>query len=159
MTDKKSLYGTMCLQLEALTEGCRMPLSVFSNCAALMWQSMPDINWCGFYLLREDALYLGPFQGKPACTRIPMGKGVCGTAALELRTQLVPDVHQFPGHIACDGASNSEVVLPLLRDGRLVGVMDIDSPLLNRFDHEDAEGLERLCGVLIRCTDDVSPLL
>lgn len=107
MTEKEMLYSTMCLQLEALTEGCRMPLSVFSNCAALLWQSLSDINWSGFYLLRDDTLYLGPFQGKPACTEIKIGKGVCGTAAKELKIQLVPDVHLFPGHIACDSTSRS----------------------------------------------------
>ena len=107
MTDKERLYATMTAQTESLGEGCRLPLCVLSNCAALMWLSMPDINWCGFYLLRDDTLYLGPFQGKPACTVIPVGKGVCGTAAATRQTQLVPDVHLFPGHIACDSASRS----------------------------------------------------
>ena len=107
MSDKSALYRTMSLQLQSLTEGCRLPLPALSNCAALMWLSMPQINWCGFYLLKEDTLYLGPFQGKPACTVIPVGKGVCGTAAETRQVQLVPDVHLFPGHIACDSASRS----------------------------------------------------
>ena len=112
-------------------------------------EGLPALNWAGFYFLRGDELVLGPFQGKPACVRIPVGKGVCGTAAEQLRTILVPDVHDFPGHIACDAASRSELVVPLLRDGRVLGVLDLDSPIPNRFDETDREGCETLVGILL----------
>ena len=129
-------------QIAALAEGCRKPLPVMANAAALLWQSLPEINWAGFYLLKNDTLYLGPFQGKPACTVIAAGKGVCGTAVAEGRVQRVADVHAFPGHIACDSASRSEIVLPL-RDGegKIIGVLDIDSPVPDRFSAEDEEVL------------------
>ncbi len=129
-------------QIAALAEGCRKPLPVMANAAALLWQSLPEINWAGFYLLKDGTLYLGPFQGKPACTVIAAGKGVCGTAVAEGRVQRVADVHAFPGHIACDSASRSEIVLPL-RDGNgvIIGVMDIDSPVSDRFSAEDEEVL------------------
>lgn len=159
MSEKTKLYAMMAAQMDSLSEGSRVPLSLFSNCAALMWMSMPEINWCGFYLLRDSVLHLGPFQGKPACTLIPVGKGVCGTAAAQRRIQLVPDVHLFPGHIACDSASRSEIVLPLIRDGELLGVMDIDSPVAGRFDDEDAAGLQTLCDVLLSSGDFGAPLL
>ncbi len=149
--DKVSLYPLLKDQLSALSAGCP-PVSALSNAAALLWDAMTDINWAGFYLLKSDALHLGPFQGKTACTFIPVGRGVCGTAAATRQVQLVKDVHQFPGHIACDSASNSEIVLPLLRNGELLGVMDIDAPSFNRFDEEDAAGLQALCDVL---TNDV----
>ena len=150
------MYKLMCAQMESLLEGCALPLPALSNCAAFLWHNLDHINWAGFYLLKNDTLYLGPFQGKVACTTIPMGKGVCGTAASSHAIQLVPDVHQFPGHIACDGASNSEIVLPLIVDDRLVGVMDIDSPDFDRFSQADADGLAALCRVLCEkvCWDD-----
>lgn len=141
-------YKLMADQMQALAEGCPLPLPALSNCAALVWETLPEINWAGFYLLKKDTLYLGPFQGKVACTVIPFGRGVCGTAAATQQIQLVPDVHAFPGHIACDGASNAEIVLPMMVNGQLVGVMDIDSPLLNRFTQADAAGLAAVCRVL-----------
>lgn len=146
--EKKAMYALMAQQMEALIEGAPTPLPSLSNCAALLWEHLEHINWAGFYLLKEDTLILGPFQGKVACTVIPMGKGVCGACAQQLKVQLVPNVHEFPGHIACDSASNSEIVLPLLADGRLVGVMDIDSPAFGRFDEEDAQGLTEICRIL-----------
>lgn len=138
MTDYKELI----LQLKALTEGVPYPTANLANASALLWQHLENINWAGFYIMEQGALVLGPFQGKPACIRIPVGKGVCGTAAAEDRTQLVADVHQFPGHIACDGASNSEIVVPIHKDGQVWGVLDIDSPLFGRFTTDDREGLE-----------------
>ena len=154
------LYQLMEAQLESLMEGCRLPLPVLSNAAALLWQSLPQINWAGFYLRKEDTLYLGPFQGKHACTVIPLGKGVCGTAALSGMVQLVEDVHLFPGHIACDSASASEIVLPLKNaDGYVLGVMDLDSPIRGRFDRTDAEGLQRLAEHIVRAADWSSGLL
>lgn len=151
--DKQSLYRMMKLQMASLNEGCRVPLCGLSNCTALLWESMPQINWAGFYLCKDETLYLGPFQGKIACTVIPFTRGVCGACARERRVQLVQDVHQFPGHIACDSASNSEIVLPLIRNGELLGVMDIDSPIVGRFDVEDQNGLEAICQSLIEDLD------
>ena len=119
-----------------------------ANVSALLWQFLPDLNWAGFYRLVGDELVLGPFQGKPACIRIPMGRGVCGAAAATGETQLVEDVHAFPGHIACDAASASEIVVPILRDGRVVGVLDLDSPKPARFDSDDTAGLEALVAVI-----------
>ncbi len=125
-------------QIAALAEGCRKPLPVMANAAALLWQSLKDINWAGFYLLKDGTLFLGPFQGKPACTVIRAGRGVCGAAVRTGRVQRVPDVHAFPGHIACDSASRSEIVLPLTAgNGEMIGVLDIDSPVPNRFSEED----------------------
>jgi GAF domain-containing protein len=144
MTDYKELS----LQLKALTEGVPYPTANLANASALLWQHLENINWAGFYIMEQGALVLGPFQGKPACIRIPVGKGVCGTAAAEDRTQLVADVHQFPGHIACDGASNSEIVVPIHKDGQVWGVLDIDSPLFGRFTTDDREGLEDFVKVL-----------
>ena len=135
-------------QLEALSEGIEWDITILSNASALLWQALEDINWAGFYIMRNGRLELGPFQGKTACTVIECGKGVCGTAAAEDRTQLVPDVHLFPGHIACDSASNSEIVVPLHRDGKVYGVIDIDSPLKGRFTEEDREGLEEFAAAL-----------
>lgn len=151
--EKRDAYRMMCAQVESLTEGCSLPLPALANCAALLWESLDRINWAGFYLLKDETLYLGPFQGKIACTMIPVGRGVCGTAAAAHEIQLVPDVHQFPGHIACDSASNSEIVLPLIIDDRLIGVMDIDSPEFNRFDEDDAEGLSALCKALCEAVE------
>ena len=156
-TDKQSLYDLMAKQLTALVEGCP-PISALSNAAALLWEALEDINWAGFYLLKGDTLYLGPFQGKTACTVIPVGRGVCGTAAATREIQLVKDVHQFPGHIACDSASNSEIVLPLIKDGALLGVMDIDAPVFNRFEQCDADGLNTLCNILTSTVDWTSLL-
>ena len=135
-------YKVLCKQLAALTQDVPHTIANLANASALLWQELTDINWAGFYLLQKDILVLGPFQGKPACIEIPMGKGVCGTAAATQTTQLVPDVHQFPGHIACDNASNSEIVVPIYKNGSLFGVLDIDSPLFGRFSAKDQAGLE-----------------
>ena len=136
-------YDLVEKQLAALVEGIPYEVANLANASALLWQEMPDINWVGFYKMTEGALVLGPFQGKPACIRIEVGKGVCGTAVAEDKTQLVADVHQFPGHIACDSASNSEIVVPIHVGGRIWGVLDIDSPYLGRFTEADREGLEQ----------------
>ena len=144
MTD----YPLLAEQLKALKEAEPWYVALFSNASALLWDALPDINWAGFYLMREGELVLGPFQGKTACIRIKVGKGVCGTAVAENQTQLVRDVHRFPGHIACDGASNSEIVIPLHQEGKLYGVLDIDSPSVARFTEEDREGLEKFVAVL-----------
>lgn len=149
--ERNELYDLLEKQITALVEDCP-PVSALANAAALLWEALDDINWAGFYLLKEDTLHLGPFQGKSACTLIPVGRGVCGTAAATRQIQLVPDVHQFPGHIACDSASNSEIVLPLIKDEVLLGVLDIDAPIFSRFNEEDAAGLSRICRVL---TEDV----
>lgn len=141
-------YKLMQAQLKALIRDVPYEISNFANASALIWQELPDINWAGFYLMADGMLVLGPFQGKPACTRITIGRGVCGTAVQQDATQLVPDVHAFPGHIACDCASNSEIVVPIHKDGAVCGVLDIDSPLLNRFSEADREGLESLVAVL-----------
>lgn len=151
--NQKELYDLLARQAASLIEGCPLPLPTLSNIAALLWEALPDINWAGFYLAKGDTLYLGPFQGKTACTVIPFGRGVCGTAATSREIQVVQDVHQFPGHIACDSASNSEIVLPLVVHGELVGVLDIDSPLLNRFDASDASGLAAVAQILIEQVD------
>jgi GAF domain-containing protein len=127
-----------------------------ANLSALLYHSLPDLNWAGFYLLRAGELVLGPFQGKVACVRIPLGQGVCGTAAQRRETIVVPDVHAFPGHIACDAASRSEIVLPLLHNGRLSGVLDLDSPIPERFDRDDAAGLEALVDLFLRSSDPIS---
>lgn len=141
MTD----YKLLTQQLKSLAEDEPNFIPVLSNASALIYENLEDLNWAGFYLMDKGALLLGPFQGKVACIRIPLGKGVCGTAAGEDRTLLVPNVHEFPGHIACDGASNSEIVVPIHRkDGKVIGVLDIDSPKLDRFSKEDREGLESL---------------
>lgn len=139
---KAERYRAMVASLESLLEGESDALANLANAAALLAQSVEAINWCGFYLLRGEELVLGPFQGKPACVRIPIGKGVCGSAAQERATLVVPDVTRFPGHIACDPASRSEIVVPILEDGVLRGVLDVDAPEVGRFDREDLEGLE-----------------
>jgi GAF domain-containing protein len=138
-------YRLLQSQLTALTADESDALANASNFIALVFNALDDVNWVGIYVLRGDELVLGPFQGKPACVRIPIGSGVCGTAAATLETQLVADVHAFPGHIVCDADSRSEIVVPLLVDGELIGVLDIDSPSLDRFDTADQEGLEALC--------------
>jgi GAF domain-containing protein len=141
-------YGIMAEQLKALLDGTTWDITGLSNASALIWMGLEDINWAGFYLMRGGRLELGPFQGKPACTTIEPGKGVCGTAVALGETQLVRDVHLFPGHIACDSASNSEIVIPLRRDGKIWGVLDIDSPLTGRFTEEDRDGLEALARII-----------
>ena len=141
-------YEALEKSLGALIRDIPFETANLANASALLWQSLPDINWAGFYQLRGDRLVLGPFQGKPACIVIPMGRGVCGTAAAEEKTVRVEDVHTFPGHIACDCASNSEIVIPLSCDGALWGVLDIDSPRFSRFSPEDQQGLERFAAVL-----------
>ena len=141
-------YDQIIKRLQQLTAGVPYEISNLSNAAALLWAALPDINWAGFYKMVDGQLILYPFQGKTACVRISVGKGVCGTAVAEDATQLVPDVHQFPGHIACDCASNSEIVVPIHVNGEIWGVLDIDSPYLNRFAEEDKVGLERFVQVL-----------
>jgi L-methionine (R)-S-oxide reductase len=145
---KADLYRDLLSALDALTAGEPDPIANMANVSALIWQYLPDLNWAGFYRLLDDELVLGPFQGKAACIRIAMGKGVCGTAAATRETQLVADVHAFPGHIACDAASRSELVVPIVRDGRVLGVLDLDSPEVARFDAEDAAGCEALAVLL-----------
>jgi len=145
---KAELYHDLHAAMDALTAGEPDPIANMANAAALIWEYLPDINWAGFYRMVEGELVLGPFQGKAACIRIPMGKGVCGTAAQARQTQLIDDVHAFPGHIACDGASLSELVVPIVHDGALFGVLDLDSPTLARFDAEDAAGCEALVKLL-----------
>lgn len=135
-------YSLMNKQLLSLTQGVEDGISNLANASALLFHTLEGLNWAGFYLYKNGVLLLGPFQGKTACTKIPMGKGVCGTAAERGETIVVPDVHAFPGHIACDGDSNSEIVIPLYLRGSLYGVLDIDSPLLDRFSKADREGLE-----------------
>ena len=139
MTD----YDKLCSELKALTADVPHRIANLANASALIYERLEDLNWAGFYLLEGEKLVLGPFQGKPACIEIPLGKGVCGTAVQEGKSQLVPDVHLFPGHIACDSASNSEIVVPLWVRGKIAGVLDIDSPWPGRFTEEDQAGLER----------------
>ena len=152
--NKKELYSFLAEQLTALTEGEPHAIPNLANCSALLFYALKDINWAGFYLTQtkqasnQEYLLLGPFQGKTACIRIPSGRGVCGTALAAKEIQLVKDVHEFPGHIACDSASNSEIVLPIFQNGKVVGVLDIDSPKLARFDEEDKEGLQTLVNIL-----------
>jgi len=145
---KADLYRDLLSALDALTADEPDAIANMANASALIWQYLPDLNWAGFYRLVGDELVLGPFQGKAACIRIALGKGVCGTAAATRTTQLVEDVHAFPGHIACDAASRSELVVPIVRDGVLLGVLDLDSPEPARFDGEDAAGCEALAAVL-----------
>ena len=149
IASKGELYADLQSQLRALLEGEADFIANAANFSSLLYHSLPDVNWVGFYLLKESELVLGPFQGKPACVRIAMGKGVCGTAAEQRQTILVDNVHEFPGHIACDSASNSEIVVPLVDREQLIGVLDLDSPLLARFDDEDARGLNELVDIFI----------
>lgn len=148
-SSKPEFYAALHRQLEAVLHGERDWVCNLAQMSALLMQTMPELNWAGFYLLKDGSLVLGPFQGKVACVRIALGKGVCGTAAAKRESVVVPNVHDFPGHIACDSASNSEVVVPLLQSGRLLGVLDLDSPQLNRFDVDDARGLERAVQILL----------
>ncbi|MCI2254305.1 GAF domain-containing protein [Domibacillus sp. PGB-M46] len=149
---KPEQYSLVNKQLEALLTGETNTIANLANASALLGQFLPRINWVGFYVLDENknGLVLGPFQGLPACVRIPFGKGVCGTAAAERKTLRIEDVHAFPGHIACDAASRSEIVVPLIKDGELLGVLDIDSPETNRFDEADEEGLVQFAEILVR---------
>lgn len=148
MTD----YSELAMQLEALIQGVPHLIANLANASALLYSELPGLNWAGFYFVQGERLVLGPFQGKPACIEIPMGHGVCGIAAKEDRTLVVPNVHEFQGHIPCDCASNSEIVIPLHSGGRVAAVLDIDSPEFNRFSDKDREGLERLAAVIERNT-------
>jgi L-methionine (R)-S-oxide reductase len=150
---KMPAYGELKEQLAALYLGERDGLANAANMAALLYHALPAVNWVGFYFVQGDELVLGPFQGKVACVRIGLGRGVCGTAALRRETLVVPDVHAFPGHIACDAASRSEIVVPLIHSDRLLGVLDIDSPQLARFDQDDAFGLKAAVDVFLQCSD------
>ena len=141
-------YELLCAQLRGLTDGIPYETANLANASALLWQELQDINWAGFYKMEDGALVLGPFQGKPACIRIEIGKGVCGTAVAQNATQRVADVHAFPGHIACDGASNSEIVIPIHAGGKIWGVLDIDSPIFDRFSLADQAGLEQFVKIL-----------
>ena len=145
---KAELYHDLHAALDAITSGEPDAIANMANAAALIWEYLPDLNWAGFYRVIDGELVLGPFQGKAACIRIPLGKGVCGTAAATGETQLVADVHAFPGHIACDAASVSELVVPIFRDGRVIAVLDLDSPVPARFDSEDAIGCTSLANML-----------
>jgi len=148
--DKSVLYAGLAGQIEGLLSGESDAVANLANAAAVIYHGLPELNWAGFYLARGTELLLGPFQGKPACVRIPIGKGVCGVSALRRQSVLVPDVHGFPGHIACDGASESELVVPLIRGNVLLGVLDLDSPRRARFDVADQSGCETLVSVIIR---------
>jgi len=150
LKSKPELYASIAAQLRSLFEGERDFIANAANISSLVYYSLPDLNWAGFYLYKDGELVLGPFQGKPACVRIPLGKGVCGTAAKLQETVIVSNVHEFPGHIACDSASNAEIVIPLIKEGVFLGVFDVDSPLLSRFDEEDASGLHELIEIFIQ---------
>ncbi|WP_408903846.1 GAF domain-containing protein [Rhodopila sp.] len=154
MTFGPATYEELAEQLDGLLTGETDPIANLANTAALIYHGLPDLNWAGFYLMRREVLVLGPFQGKPACVRIEIGKGVCGTAVARAASVLVPDVHAFPGHIACDAASRSELVVPLVRDGAVLGVLDLDSPIPSRFDARDEAGCEALVAVLLRHLGD-----
>jgi len=147
---KEEQYQLVINQLKALLEGEKDQIANLSNASALLNQFLKEVNWVGFYLMKEGELVLGPFQGLPACVRIPVGRGVCGSAVANKRTERIADVHEFPGHIACDAASNSEIVVPLIKDEQVIGVLDIDSPIKNRFDEVDQEYLEKFAETLIQ---------
>ncbi|MBA2524578.1 MAG: GAF domain-containing protein [Pyrinomonadaceae bacterium] len=146
---KRNLYANLRSQLRSLVADERDSIANAANLSSLLYHSMPDLNWAGFYFHRNDELVLGPFQGQPACVRIAIGKGVCGTAAQRRQTIIVENVHDFPGHIVCDSASNSEIVVPIIKDDHLIGVLDLDSPSVGRFDEEDARGLNELVEVFV----------
>jgi L-methionine (R)-S-oxide reductase len=148
--DKATMYRDLVSALEGLTAGEPDPIANMANAAALIWETLPDLNWAGFYRNVDGELVLGPFQGRPACIRIPFGRGVCGAAAETLQVQRVEDVHAFPGHIACDAASASELVVPIARDGTLIAVLDLDSPTAGRFTEEDEAGCVALCELLAK---------
>jgi L-methionine (R)-S-oxide reductase len=155
---KAGLYGDLAQQIDGLLTGETDFTANLANAAAAIYHALPALNWAGFYLLRGQQLVLGPFQGKPACVRIPVGKGVCGTAAQRRKTVLVSDVHEFPGHIACDSASRSELVVPLIHGETLIGVLDLDSPLLARFDAHDQAGCEALVAIIVRHLGSAQPV-
>lgn len=152
-SDKPGFYRELVQQLEGLLHGERDAIANAANLSALLYDAMPRLNWAGFYLMRSGELVLGPFQGKPACVRIPVGRGVCGTAVARRESVLVEDVHAFPGHIACDAASRSELVVPLIRDGEVIGVIDLDSPDPGRFDTDDKAGIEAIAGLYLEASD------
>lgn len=153
--DKATLYQDLAQQLAGLLSGERDAIANAANTAALIFNSLPDLNWAGFYILRTaDELVLGPFQGKPACIRIPVGRGVCGAAVERRSTMLIEDVHAFADHIACDAASRSELVVPLIKDGRILGVLDLDSPLPARFDLDDQRGIEAIADIFVKASAD-----
>lgn len=147
--DKSADYEALATELEALLAGERDLIANAANTSALIYDALPRVNWVGFYFLKGGELVVGPFQGKPACVRIAVGKGVCGTAAAQRKTIVVPDVHAFPGHIACDAASRSEIVVPLMKEGQILGLLDIDSPVPERFDEADKVGIERLAAIFL----------
>ena len=149
---KRDLYDQLAAQLSGLLAGERDLVANAANFSALIFHSLPDLNWAGFYFAKDDELVLGPFQGQPACVRIRVGQGVCGAGAARGKTVIVPNVHEFPGHIACDSASNSEIVVPLMKNSRLIGVLDLDSPLVGRFDTVDGDGLENLTRILVEAS-------
>ena len=157
MVTKRELYQDLATQLRALFKDEHDLIANAANFAAILYHSLPDVNWAGCYFQKGEVLVLGPFQGKCACTRIAFGKGVCGTAALKRTAVVVDNVREFPGHIACDAASNSEIVVPILKAGRVVGVLDLDSPVFSRFDAEDQAGLESLVEVFVEGTEIVEP--
>ena len=150
---KTELYENLALQSRSLFDDERDFIANAANLSSLLFHSLPDLNWAGLYLYKHDELVLGPFQGMPACVRIALGKGVCGTAALHRQTIIVPNVHDFPGHIACDSASNSEIVVPILKEETLLGVLDLDSPSFGRFDEDDALGLNELVNIFVESCD------
>lgn len=150
---KAETYRELTTQLSGLLSDERDGLANAANTAALLFAGLPDVNWAGFYFLRGSELVLGPFQGKVACVRLRLGRGVCGTSAQKRTTIIVPDVEKFPGHVACDHASRSEIVVPLIQDGKLIGVLDVDSPSLARFDATDAAGLERIAEIFLKSSD------
>ena len=149
MNSKQDLYDQLASQLSSLFAGERDLVANAANFSSLVFHSLPDLNWAGFYFVKDGELVLGPFQGKPACVRIRIGQGVCGAGAAKCETVIVPNVHEFPGHIACDSASNSEIVVPLIKDSKLIGVLDLDSPSIGRLDADDADGLQKLVRILI----------
>lgn len=152
-SDKPGFYRELAQQLEGLLHGERDAIANAANLSALLYEAMPALNWAGFYLMRGGELVLGPFQGKPACVRIPVGRGVCGTAVARREPVLVEDVHTFPGHIACDAVSRSELVVPLIRDGEVIGVIDLDSPEPGRFDSDDQAGIEAVARLYLDASD------
>jgi L-methionine (R)-S-oxide reductase len=152
-SSKSGLYADLAMQLRSLLAGERDSIANAANFSSLLFHSLPEINWAGLYLLKDGELVLGPFQGKPACVRIVVGSGVCGTAAAQRQAILVDNVHEFPGHISCDSASNSEIVVPIIKNDQLIGVLDIDSPSFGRFNEEDARGLNELVEIFVKSTE------
>jgi L-methionine (R)-S-oxide reductase len=153
-TSKSELYANLQAELRSLLAGERDLVANAANLSSLLYHSLSDLNWAGFYFLKDGELVLGPFQGQPACVRIAIGAGVCGTAARQRQTLIVDNVHDFPGHIACDSSSNSEIVVPILKDDRMIGVLDLDSPSIARFDDDDAEGLNALVEIFVESIDN-----